>query len=140
MLSKLFFHFEVVGLEPHEKKTKILTNISNEFYFALVENSMLEIFDPCKGHKYLGRKLCMDADSRCDMEIQNRIQIAWMKFQKHRSHMTDKHVSLSLRLKLFDAIVIPTLFFALVTLPISSKNIMRLNSTIQRPPTPEERQ
>ena len=93
---------------------------------------MLEIFHPEASHKYLGRKLCIHPELRCDLEIQHRIQIAWMRFHKHRAHMTDKHIPIFLRLKIFDSVIIPTLFFVLVTLPLSTKNINRLNSTVQK--------
>ena len=93
---------------------------------------MLEILHPNMHHKIFGRRLCIDAKPRCDIEIDNRIQIAWMKYKEHRIHLTGKHVPIILRLKLFDSIIIPTLIFGFIILPLSIKHIKKLKATIQK--------
>ena len=41
----------------------------------------------------------------------SRSHVAWFKFHQRRNVLTNKHISIKLRLKLFDAVVIPPHFF-----------------------------
>ena len=50
-----------------------------------------------------------------------------MKFHKHRLILTNRHVALQLRLKLFDIVVSPTLLFGLSTLPMTKSHLETLD-------------
>ena len=77
-------------------------------------------------HKYLGKKLSGDPRKRAMVDIQHRSQIAWMKFNEHRDTLLNRHVSLRLRLKLFDSVITPTIVFGLMTCPLTSHQLQKL--------------
>ena len=54
--------------------------------------------------------------------------MAWYKFQRHRKVPTNKHVSIKLRLKLFDAVVTPTILYGLRTLPLTHFQLQKLHA------------
>ena len=79
-----------------------------------------------QNHKYLGKKLSGDLRKRAMVDIQHRSQIAWMKFNEHRDTLLNRHVSLKLRLKLFDSVITPTIVFGLMTCPLTSNQLQKL--------------
>ena len=89
---------------------------------------MAEIVQDLKTHRYLGRFLSGNLDARGMVEVRHRIQCAWMKFGQNARALTNRKVSLKLRLKLFDAVVSPSLLFGLVALPISEDNLNRIDA------------
>ena len=54
-------------------------------------------------------------------------RIAWAKFNKHRTILTSKHVSLKLRLKFFNAVVTPAMLFSLHTLALTKVQLESIN-------------
>ena len=60
------------------------------------------------------------------VDIQHRSQIAWMKFNEHEDTLLNRHVSLRLRLKLFDSVITPTIEFGLMTCPLISNQLQKL--------------
>ena len=82
-------------------------------------------------HKYLGRHIPGDLKTRGELEFAHRLAAAWGKFHKHRTTLLNKHVSIKLRLKLFEAVVTPTVLFGLSTLPISKAQLAQLD-VVQR--------
>ena len=46
-----------------------------------------------------------------DMELRQRIRGGWAKFMEHKQELTGKHYSLNSRLKLFDAVITPTVLY-----------------------------
>ena len=60
------------------------------------------------------------------VDIQHRSQIAWMKFNEHRDTLLNRHVSLRLRLKLFDSVITPTIVLGLLTCPLTSNQLQKL--------------
>ena len=59
--------------------------------------------------KYLGRLLNLCEPN--DVEIDFRIKRAWAKFAVYREELTDKHYSLFQRLRMFNAVVMPTALY-----------------------------
>ena len=49
-----------------------------------------------------------------------------MKFSEHRDTLLNRHVSLGLRLKLFDSVITPTIVFGLMTCPLTSNQLREL--------------
>ena len=78
-------------------------------------------------HKYLERKLCGQWSSRTSVELSHRVQIARMRFHKHRDIVLDKHLSLCLRLKFFQTVITPTVMFGLSSLPLTAKQVEMLD-------------
>ena len=60
------------------------------------------------------------------MGLQHRSQIAWMRFDEHRGTLLNRHVCLRPRLKLFDSVISPTILFGLLTCPLASNHLQKL--------------
>jgi hypothetical protein len=122
-----------VGLELHPAKTKILHN--NIGYGTGVKNAKIcgmdiEVLDPTGNTEYLGRALSL-TDTH-DVELKHRIKKAWAKFGMHRQELTDKAISLTLRLKLFNSVVTPSVLYGSSTwVMTSSKEAMLRTMQIQ---------
>ena len=82
-------------------------------------------------HKNLGQNLTGNFLASTDMEFAHRAQVAWNKFRKYKHILLKKHISLVLRLKLFDAVVSPAMFFGLATLPLTKVCLQKLG-VVQR--------
>jgi hypothetical protein len=94
----------------HMGKTKILTNDHDDKHNALRFGSVeVEILPPNTSADYLGRKLCLDRFH--DTEIEARLDKAWRKFFVVKSELCGRHVRLSSRLKIFNAMVTPTFLY-----------------------------
>ena len=78
-------------------------------------------------HKYLGRHIPGNLKQRGRVELHHRKTIAWAKFNKHRTILTNKHVSLKLRLKFFNAVVTPAMLFSLHTLALTKVQLESIN-------------
>ena len=61
------------------------------------------------------------------MDISSHIQAAWATFHKHRQVLTNKHVSIRSRLKLFASTVTPTITFGLKTCPCNTTQLEQLD-------------
>eukprot|EP00973_Karenia_brevis_P054050 7507876-Karenia_brevis.AAC.1 len=59
---------------------------------------------------YLGRALSF-GDWQ-DIEIENQIDAAWRKYAKHKADLACKRIALKDRLKLFEAVVTPSVLYA----------------------------
>ena len=92
---------------------------------------MIQILPTKDAHRYLGRQLCLHPDLRCDIEINHRVKIAWMKFHQHSKWLLNRHVSLRQRLKLFRSIISPALIFGLAVFPMSKINLEKI-AAVQR--------
>ena len=127
MVECLVEELAAVGLNLNTSKTKILTTENlNEPMFLDIGGDMIEVLHGGQNHKYLGKKLSGDLRKRAMVDIQHRSQIAWMKFNEHRNTLLNRHVSLRLRLKLFDSVITPTILFGLLTCPLTSNQLQKL--------------
>ena len=88
---------------------------------------LVQIIGETKTHKYLGRFLSGNLDARGGVEVAHRLQCAWWKFGQNAKMLTNRNISIKLRLKFFDSIVSPSLLFGLVALPISKNNFDAIN-------------
>ena len=89
----------------------------------------VEILPVEASHPYLGRLLCMDASSRSNIEFNNRLRMAWAKFNSFRRWLVNRHTPIQLRLRLLEATVQPTVLFGMVALPVGARNLQRLAAT-----------
>ena len=131
MVELLIEAFGKVGLELNTAKSKILTNDSIEYSYLDIAENLVEVVEPDSHHKYLGRYLSGEYIFRERVEINHRIQCVWMKFGQHRKTLCNQNVSIHLRLKLFDAVVTPTLIFGLAVLPLSTTSLEKI-AVLQR--------
>ena len=63
--------------------------------------------------------------------LQYRLRCAWGKFHEFKRALTDKHVDVKLRLRLFDAVVTPCALYGLTAAPLTTKDEQQL-ATAQR--------
>ena len=66
------------------------------------------------------------------VDIQHRSQIARVKFNEHGDTLLNPHVPLRLRLKLFDSVITPTMLFGLMTWPLTSNQLQKLEVVWKR--------
>ena len=76
--------------------------------------------------KYSGKKLSGDPRQRAMVDLKHRSQIPWMKFDEHKDTLLNRHVSVRLRLTLFDSVITPTILFGLLTSPSTSSQLQTL--------------
>ena len=120
MVELLTEAFADVGLELNAEKSKIITNVPTSFSYLDIDGNFVEMIETGSHHKYLGRYLSGESTFRENTEINHRIQCAWYRFGQLNNILCNRSVSIQLRLKLFDAVVTPTILFGLAVLPLSS--------------------
>ena len=126
MVDLLTEAFATVGLELNAAKSKIITNDNIQYSYVEIGESLVEIIDAGSHHKYLGRYLPGECTVRRRVEVDHRIQCAWYKFGQYRHVLTNRQISIQLRLKLFDAVVTPTILYGLAALPLSAVLLQEL--------------
>ena len=102
--------------------------------FAEVAGDFIEILHGEHRHQSLGKILTGDLALRTNVEF-DRLHAAWAKFHQCEHIISNKRVSLKLRLKLFDSVVSPTAVFGLAVLPLTKVQIHKLD-VVQRCYTP----
>ena len=133
MLEALIPELAACGLQLNSAKTKILTTSPSESSeFVDVCGEMVQVIHAETVHKYLGRNLSGNFLAWRNSEFAHRLQVAWNKFHKYKHILLNKHVSLVLRLKLFDAVVSPAMLFGLATLPLTKGCLQKLGVVQKR--------
>ena len=77
-------------------------------------------------YKYLGIALPGDLRSRGRTTLSHRLRCAWAKFDMFRTSLTNRHVDVRLRMKLFDAVVTPSVLYGLTAMPLTARDEDRL--------------
>ena len=99
------------GLRIHPGKTKILSNQSSNIRKEIeIEDIKVEILTREESTTYLGQMITFQEQETT--EIRNRMRAAWATFHKYRQELTSKTYMLRHRLRLFDAVVLPTINYA----------------------------
>ena len=70
-----------------------------------------------------------DLTQRGTTTLTHRLQCAWSKFHLFRSSLTDKHVDIKLRMRLFNAVVTPSALYGLTACPLTVKSLSTLEVT-----------
>ena len=115
------------GLELHADKTKILTNKNPENVRLVVIGNFIQVLHQDDSHRYLGRLISLQPSGRVEVEFKNRLAAAWGKFHQHKNWMTNKDIALYYRLRMFNAIVTPTIIYALIVLPLGRHDLQKLD-------------
>ena len=128
MSETLSCELQQVGLELYAAKSKIFTTkpLDHPMY-AEVSQDLVQILQGDSSHKYLGRHIPGNLKQRGPVELHHRMTSAWVKFNKHRILLTNKHVSLKLRLKFFNAVVTPAMLFSFHTLALTKVQLENIN-------------
>ena len=109
MLNDLANEASLAGLQLHQGKTKILSNRRKTLGSVTVHGEPVEVLPISGQTEYLGRLLSFkDYHS---IEVDHRLAKAWKKFYCFKSELCSKDYPLKDRLKLFDAIVTPTMLY-----------------------------
>ena len=116
-----------IGLEFNMAKTKIMTTTRPDSFETDFYGESVQIVCQEDAHTYLGRKFSGNLVERGDVAVNHRIQLAWMKYSHHRKTLQNKNVSDKLRLKLFDAVVSPTLLYGLATVPVGEAHLRKVD-------------
>ena len=93
---------------------------------------MINVLSSMESHKNLGRLISLNPAMRVTVELKNRINAGWHKFHEHRQWLCNHHVHIGLRLRLFDAVVTPSILFGGAVLPLSENDLKRLNIVQRR--------
>jgi hypothetical protein len=133
MLSDVAREASKVGLELHAGKTKIIHNgigYGSGVTKTRCGDMDIEVLD-CESHAmYLGRALRMT--DLHDEELKNRIGKAWAKFGVYRNELTDRNITLGHRLRLFDAVITPTILYGCGSWVMTTERRRRIRSTQRR--------
>ena len=128
MIETLSWELHQIGLQLNAAKSKIFTTkpLDHPMYVE-VSQDLVHVLHEGSSHKYLGRHIPGNLKQRGRVELHHRKTIAWAKFNKHRTILTNKHVSLKLRLKFFNAVVTPAMLFSLHTLALTKMQLENIN-------------
>ena len=117
-----------VGLRIHPGKTKILSNQSSNTRKEIeVDNMKVEILTRGESARYLGQMITFQ--QRETTHIRYRIRAASGTFHKYRQELTSKNCLLKHRLRLFDAVVTPTMSYASGTWTPTKEHERMIQST-----------
>ena len=113
MLSIVQIEAQKCGLELHPEKTKMISSTNKNgrpvAKHAKIGGMKIQILPLQESLKYLGCQISFGEMQ--DIELRHRIRGGWAKFMEHKQELTGKHYSLNSRLKLFDAIITPTILY-----------------------------
>ena len=110
MLSHLKAEAANYGLRINAKKTKILTNtVATAPPSVQLGDAVVEILGRDMAEKYLGRQLRFEEAN--EAELSNRLQAAWRSFAKYTHIFRSKSYSFTAKMKLFEAVVTPTVLY-----------------------------
>ena len=89
-----------IWFQPNAAKNNIFTSKRFDHpMYVVVSRDLVHVLHEGSSHKYLGKHILGNLKQRGCAELHHRKTIAWAKFNKHRTILTNKHVSLKLRLK-----------------------------------------
>ena len=121
MLCEFKTSTEVVGLEIHPDKTKILSNQDKmKAKEITVDNIKIEVLAKGDSARYLGQKITFEEQGT--EKIKNRLKAAWAAFHKYRQELTSKDYRLCHRLRLFNMVITPTMIYASGTWTLTLKH------------------
>ena len=129
MVEMLIEELASIGLHVNGKKTTIMTNVSPSYNYLDISGEVVTVLGNNETHRYLGRLLCGDLSDRAATEIKNRLQNSLYKFSQHSRTLTNRNLSIKLRLKLFDSVITPSILFGLAALPVTQAHLDKVDVT-----------
>ena len=105
------------------------TVTENDTVLIETADGFVELVAANRTHKYLGRAWPGNLRQRGQAAIDHRACCAWLKFRSLQTSLTNRHVNIKLRLKLFNATVTPTLIYGLETCALDQKQLDHLDIT-----------
>ena len=131
-LQKMLCEFkrstEKVGLRIHPGKTKNLGNQSLNIRKEIdIDDIKVEILTREERTTYLSQMITFQKQETT--EIRNRIRAAWATCHKYRQELTSRTYMRRYRLRLFDAVVSPTVYYASGTSTLTKEHERMTQST-----------
>ena len=114
-----------LGLKMHKGKTKYMTNIDSQS-LVRIDNDIIE---KVHEYKYLGQTLKMQDTTKEEVSI--RIKSGWGLFGRYKEILCDKQLPISLKKRMFDLCVLPTITYGCQTWS-TTKQINKKLATTQR--------
>ena len=68
-----------------------------------------------------------DVKERGRLELAHRVQIAWMRFHKHRDIFLDKNINIRSRLKFFQSVISTTVLYGLPACALTGQQVESLD-------------
>ena len=127
MLGDMAVVAKGLGLEFHMGKTKIPSNGEGpncKGKFARMRGGNVEILAPWVRTAYLGKDLSVLTIH--ETELGSQLAKAERTFPKYRCDLCDRHHPLTVRLKLFDAVITPTALYGSCTWTMSAGSRRRM--------------
>ena len=122
MVDALCAELHRIGLSLNTSKTRVFTTTPIAYLsFIELNSEMVQVVFGIETHMYLGRRLPRNFRCRAQTELSHRSQAAWATFHERKHILTDRQISISKRLKLFDAVISSTILFGLADLAITAK-------------------
>ena len=101
------------GLKLNIAKTKVLTTETTPLLLQKplrINGFPVQITPPTQSATYLGKYLCME---NCHgAEVDHRIRCGWAAFTKYKHEFLGRYVSACSKIKLFEAVVTPSVMYA----------------------------
>ena len=132
MVDLLCEELRRIGLHLNTAKTKVFTTtpLAGD-HFLDMGGGMVLVCGEADFHFYLGKKMPGNLKRRWSTDISSRIQSAWARLHKLRHALTNRHVALSARMRLFSSVITPTLLFGLRTCPCTATQLNQID-VVQR--------
>ena len=133
MLSDVAEECERVGLALHPEKTKIQHNnigYGSKVRQAVIKGTEIKVLSSGDHTIYLGRAL--NLIDMHDIELKHRIKKAWAKFGALKMELTDRSVPIQLRLRLFNAVITPTVLYGCSSWVLTESRTTSLRTTQAR--------
>lgn len=112
-----------IGLKIHKGKTKYMTNFVTKKAIQ-VENEVIEEVDE---YKYLGQTISPSQDNNIELNI--RIRSAWTCFGKNKEIFLDPELPLSLKGKVFNMCILPSLTYGCETWKLTKQQMNKIRTT-----------
>ena len=94
-----------VGLKMHKGKTKYMTNVATDEKIFIEDQEIERVEE----YKYLGQTLKLKDCSK--EEVLKRIKAGWSCFGRHKEILCNKDIPMSLRRKVYNQCVLPTMTY-----------------------------
>ena len=131
MMELLVDTLREYGLNLHAQKTVIFSTVPPPEVPSFCDTAFgfVQVLHSSGSHTYLGRRFSGDSKHRGRTALEHRIGCAWAKFRTLSSTLTNSHIPIKLRLRLFNAVVSPTVLYALDTAPLTKSMLIKLDAT-----------
>jgi hypothetical protein len=96
---------KMVGLKMHKGKTKYMTNYVTDETLKVEDHEIEKV----EVYKYLGQTLKMKDCTK--EEVLRRIKSGWSCFGRHKEILCNKNIPMSLRRRVYDQCVLPTMTY-----------------------------